>query len=408
MAENFIRVKQINQSDLSGFIVNLVSTGVETVTTVFQTGQNLVYTSGNQTISGIKDFISRPTLSGTGFLLSGEGVTLSLLQQSGQALDNKINSLSGSSVLLYANQTISGNKTFIESGIFSLSGAVPLNLSGNPLTVVGSGNTFIQLNIQNRATGTTATADLVITANNGTDTSNYINLGINNSGYNDPAFNNASGLDGYLFINGGNLDIGTQTPNTNLEFHIGGTTRDKVIARIDGSGMNIVSGNYRVNNSGVLISGQNLFGCLTLGHANQTPANGGQTYYFSQVYSATPVINTTDRRFSVPRNCRVRNFELVIQTLGTYGVGAQPAISYDLYDVTNSVSVGTLFSCAACNPYTGVLIPDAVSKPYTGVQGVNVNFNLTTGNQYAIRWTFGGGYTTAVTSVNNQVNLYLE
>ena len=36
------------------------------------TGVNLVYNTGNQTISGVKAFASRPTISGTGVLLSGE------------------------------------------------------------------------------------------------------------------------------------------------------------------------------------------------------------------------------------------------------------------------------------------------------------------------------------------------
>ena len=121
---------------------------------------------------------------------------------------------------------------------------------------MGSGNTYVQLNIQNRATGLTASSDLVITANNGTDSTNFINLGINNVGYNDPAFTNGTGLDGYLFIDGGNLDIGTRTPGRAIEFHAGGTIAGSTIAIISQSGLNIVSGNLTVNNSGVLLSGQ--------------------------------------------------------------------------------------------------------------------------------------------------------
>ena len=150
--------------------------------------------------------------------------------------------------LQYPNESlhISGSNLKVENGtgFFSISGATALSLPNNPLSVVGSGNSYVQVNIQNRATGTTATADLVITANNGTDTTNYINLGINNSGYNDPTFSNGSGLDGYLFINGGSLDIGTQTPNTAIEFHVGGTTAANTIARITQSGFNLVSGNF--------------------------------------------------------------------------------------------------------------------------------------------------------------------
>jgi len=129
------------------------------------------------------------------------------------------------------------------SGVFSFQNASPFTLPNNPLSVVGSGNTYIQVNIQNRATGTTATADLVITANNGTDNSNFINLGINNSGYSDPTFSNGSGLDGYLFINGGSLDIGTQTANTNIEFHVGGTTASNITARFITSGLDLNNSN---------------------------------------------------------------------------------------------------------------------------------------------------------------------
>ena len=189
-------------------------------------------------------------------------------------------------------QTISGTKTFANSGVFSLSGAIPLGLPNNPLSVVGSGNNYVQINIQNRATGTTATADLVITANNGTDTTNYINLGINNSGYNDPAFSNGTGLDGYLFINGGNLDIGTQTPNTFVEFHVGGTTAARSIARITESGFNLISGTFTtlnrplVNGSGVLLNGDvlNLPNTVVYTTGTQT-ISGVKTFFDSGIFS---------------------------------------------------------------------------------------------------------------------------
>jgi hypothetical protein len=125
-------------------------------------------------------------------------------------------------------------------------------LASNPLSVVGSGNTYVQVNIQNLSSGDNASADLVITANNGTDTTNFINLGINNSGYNQAAFSNGTGYDGYLFIDGGNLDIGTKTPGKILEFHAGGSIQEKTIARINESGFAVVSGyTFSTVNTGV-------------------------------------------------------------------------------------------------------------------------------------------------------------
>src|SRR5581483_580073 len=47
----------------------------------------------------------------------------------------------------------------------------------------GNLNNYLQLNIQNLSGGNTASSDLVATANNGTETTMYVDLGINSSGY---------------------------------------------------------------------------------------------------------------------------------------------------------------------------------------------------------------------------------
>ena len=62
--------------------------------------KNLVYTTSNQTISGIKTFTSRPTVNGTGVLLIGEASPI--------ALPTTI-------VYTTGDQIISGNKTFINN-----------------------------------------------------------------------------------------------------------------------------------------------------------------------------------------------------------------------------------------------------------------------------------------------------
>jgi hypothetical protein len=64
---------------------------------------NLVYNTGNQNISGIKNFYSRPTVNGTGVLLSGEASNVTL---------------PATVVYTTGNQTISGNKTFAQDTVF--------------------------------------------------------------------------------------------------------------------------------------------------------------------------------------------------------------------------------------------------------------------------------------------------
>jgi hypothetical protein len=68
---------------------------------------NLVYNTGNQTISGEKIFKTRPTVNGTGVLLSGEAANVTL---------------PATIVYTTGDQTISGSKTFVNDLIVSGTG----------------------------------------------------------------------------------------------------------------------------------------------------------------------------------------------------------------------------------------------------------------------------------------------
>ncbi len=68
--------------------------------------EDLVYLTGNQTISGVKTFITRPQVNGTGVLLSGEG----------GGLTNLPNTI----VYTTGNQIISGNKAFFDLSFYAL------------------------------------------------------------------------------------------------------------------------------------------------------------------------------------------------------------------------------------------------------------------------------------------------
>jgi hypothetical protein len=135
------------------------------------------------------------------------------------------------------------------TGVFGTSNTNYTRLTSNPLSVIGSGNTFVQLNIQNLAIGDAASSDLVLTSNAGTDDSFYLDLGINNSGYNQAAYNIGNSGDGYLYIHGGNLTIGTQSPNRTIKFHTDGTTLDNQIAEINSTGY------FSPNKSVIAVSG---------------------------------------------------------------------------------------------------------------------------------------------------------
>jgi outer membrane murein-binding lipoprotein Lpp len=86
---------------------------------------NLVYNTGNQAISGIKNFTSRPTINGTGVLLSGEAATPQNLATTGSTLNTKIDNLSGYSNNTFATITnLASTGSTLNTRINSLSGTL--------------------------------------------------------------------------------------------------------------------------------------------------------------------------------------------------------------------------------------------------------------------------------------------
>jgi hypothetical protein len=107
--------------------------------------------------------------------------------------------------------------------------------SVNAIAAKGTIDSYLQLNIQNKSAGTNASSDIVATANNGNETSNYIDMGINGSAYSGGVMGAAN--DGYIYNLGQNLLIGTGTASKSLVFMTGGTaqgTNERM--RIDGTG----------------------------------------------------------------------------------------------------------------------------------------------------------------------------
>ena len=107
--------------------------------------------------------------------------------------------------------------------------------SYNAIVARGSLNNYFQLNIQNQSNGNTASSDVVATADNGTETVNYVDLGMNGSGNTQAVFGNPD--DAYLYTTGNNFLMGTATAGEALVFMTGGTTQStNERMRINGSG----------------------------------------------------------------------------------------------------------------------------------------------------------------------------
>lgn len=114
-------------------------------------------------------------------------------------------------------------------------GSNPILFSNTIAQFSGNDATYLQTNFQNFTSS--GSADVVLTSDTGTNSNNYIDLGINNSAFSDPTFSSMKPLDGYLYVSGptstsytGNLVIGTSSYGANIVFIAGGTTSSNVVA----------------------------------------------------------------------------------------------------------------------------------------------------------------------------------
>ena len=124
----------------------------------------------------------------------------------------------------------------------------------NPLfQAAGNANSWIQLNAQNLNNGNNASTDLVLARSDGNDTSGFIDMGINSNTYAQAAYSIMTPRSGYLFTNGGDLVLGTQTAH-NVLFHTGNTTSASERMRIDTSGRLLINNTFSTGGLGSITS----------------------------------------------------------------------------------------------------------------------------------------------------------
>ena len=109
-------------------------------------------------------------------------------------------------------------------------------------------NSYSQYVLKNHNQGDSSSADIVAVANNGDDSSYYIDMGVNSNVYANASYAVTKANDGYLYVNGGNLVIGTQTAGKVINFFTGGTDNvNKIRGTISDTGLSMV-GNITANN----------------------------------------------------------------------------------------------------------------------------------------------------------------
>lgn len=94
--------------------------------------------------------------------------------------------------------------------------------SVNAIVAKGSIDSYLQFNIKNQSTGTNATTDIVATADNGSETTNYVDLGINGSNYAGGTLETGVANDGYLISAAKDFYLVNSATNRNMIFLTGG------------------------------------------------------------------------------------------------------------------------------------------------------------------------------------------
>jgi len=124
-----------------------------------------------------------------------------------------------------------------------------LNVGGNPVVLdntvaqfASSDPSFLQVNLENF--NSNASGDYVVTADIGTNTTYYIDMGFAGSNYNYAGYTVYNPLDGYLLVQGntspgspgGNLVIGTVTTGKTTDFFNGGSLKQNIVASVTANG----------------------------------------------------------------------------------------------------------------------------------------------------------------------------
>ena len=187
----------------------------------------------NITVNAI--FGNTITLAATGKINAGGGVGTNnnILMSTGTGV--KWSDSVYANAFNIANSSVVANSSGLYANIATVTGkfnvGAPAGVNfGNTamIEIDGNANNYQQIVIQNANSGPNASGDLVITADNGNDSTFYVDFGINSSTYSNALYGIVGFNDGYIYSSNSNLSVGSAAVNGSVIFHAGGTlTTDK-------------------------------------------------------------------------------------------------------------------------------------------------------------------------------------
>jgi hypothetical protein len=222
---------------------NLTITGTLTAANFTSTGNSIIH---DKILNLAYDSTSNAQIDGGGIILGNisDPYTVSILYD----LNNNQWNTDGAGLYTLDLVAANANIDFLNvqnGGHFGLINE-QLDYPNAYVQVDANVNSYSQIVSQNHSPGTQASSDLVLVNDIGDDGNHFIDLGINGSNYTDPAYSSTLANDGYLYMNQGNLVIGTDTAAKTIKFIAGGTTSNDIVLTISNTGL-VTPGNAQAN-----------------------------------------------------------------------------------------------------------------------------------------------------------------
>lgn len=336
-----INLRQLRTLTSSTTITNsagLLVQGPVSMSSFTATAANLTTTSmtvtgaGGLTVTNLSASLpvqtdTNKTLTSAAIDLSGTQATGALAAGRFPALTGDITTSAGSLATTAAatqanirtfTSSITVQTEFLTSTItISQSGTVPNALPNAPLQVVGTVNSYLQANIMNFSSGTSASSDYIATSDKGSDASNYIDVGINSSAFNQTTQSVVPSTAGYVYTSDHSLVIMAGTNGLDANAQVVIVTSAPILA------------NTRMvfNSTGsISVYGpQNI--TQTIG-SNSLSVSSSASGNFMMSVSSTPATNPTDFLLSIS--------------------SANGALAFGVQNNSHVISSGTTPSMGSC------------------------------------------------------------
>lgn len=269
---------------------------------------------------------------------------------------------------------------------------------GSPLHIGGNINSYLQANIQNRSNGSSASSDFIASSDIGTDVTNYVDFGINSSGFSDPAFSIAGANEGYLYSQSSSLAIGvaSTSASTAVKFFTGGTLAANERMRIDSTG-NIGIGNTSPTEK-LSVAGNILIGA----RADVTPTwtKRSDTTAGTITSGGTSAIGTTTAMAVFNGSMYVGTSKANGAEIYRYNGSAWTRVSSTTAGAIGTSSVGNIDSIASMTVWNGHLYVGTAETGAAEVYRYDGSSNWTRVSSTTAGTFSGNGTTTAIDSIS--------